>query len=333
MSRFVGFMSRAAVAATLFAAGCGGSQAEQPASATPRAGAAGGEACADYARQLCLELGARSDACRSALGVIAIMPDSACQQGIAEFATTQGKIAELRQACTAVVERVCEELGEDSASCKAIRGDLPDIPPGHCGALARDQDQLIAMLRQREALHVPLSDERWKELTAGQAPGFGPSDARVVVVQFSDFQCPYCAEAADTVHKLKQQYGTRIRFVFRQFPLSFHPEARVAAQASLAAHDQGKFWEYHDLLFANQSALGQDKLVEHAKAAGLNVASFRIALDASSTAARVDEDLRLGQAAQVQGTPTLFVDKQRIANPLDYEGVSAAVEQALAKSP
>jgi protein-disulfide isomerase len=182
-------------------------------------------------------------------------------------------------------------------------------------------------------LTEPLDDASWSALIAGQAPGFGAADARVVVVQFSDLQCPYCAQSAETVRRLKQDYGSRIRFVFRQFPLSFHPDARGAAQAALAAHDQGKFWEYHDLLFAHQDALGREALIDHARKAGLDVTAFRAALDGSSTAQRVEEDMKLGQAAQVQGTPTLFIDKQRIADPMDYESVSGAIDEALAKAP
>jgi protein-disulfide isomerase len=324
---------RSLVLGTLLAA-CGGSQAEQPAAQTAKAAASdSGQACGEYARKLCMELGPRSDGCRSVLGVVAFMPPRACSAGLEEFASTQGRIADLRKACVAVAERVCAELGAESESCKAIRGDLPDIPPGHCAALLRDQDQLVAVLRQRESLTTPLGDAHWNALTAGRPPGFGSADARVVVVQFSDFQCPFCAETAQTVRKLKEDYGARIRFVFRQFPLSFHPDARAAAQASLAAHDQGKFWEYHDLLFAHQDALGREALVEHARKAGLDVVAFRSALDGSSTAERVEEDLKLGQAVEVQGTPTLFIDKQRIAAPMDYEAMSAVIDKLLSQTP
>jgi predicted DsbA family dithiol-disulfide isomerase len=322
------------VAVLALCAGCGGAQTEarppEP-TAKPKAGAE--SACSEYAQQLCQELGARSDACRSALGVVAVMPDAACAAGMAEFDVTKERIAELRKACEAVVARVCSELGPESEACGAIRADLPQIPPGHCAALLRDQERLLTALRQRESLNAPLSDELWRALGAGTPPGFGPADAKVLVVEFSDFQCPFCAEAAQTVHKLKEQYGTRIRFVFRQFPLSFHADARGAAQASLAAHDQGKFWEYHDLLFAHQDALGSESLLAHARAAGLDIAAFTAAAGGSSTAERVAEDLRLGESVRIQGTPTLFVDKQRISDPLDYESVSQAVERALAAHP
>ena len=231
--------------------------------------------------------------------------------------------------CEAVAEHVCSALGEDSASCTAIRQNLPEIPPGHCLALLHDQDQLVAALREREALAGPLSDERWQALIAGQPPGFGAADARVVVVEFTDFECPYCAQAAQTVHRLKQEYGSRIRLVVRQFPLSIHPDARAAAQAALAAHDQGKFWEYHDLLFGHQQALGADALVGYARQLGMNVDAFRAASSGSSTAQRVADDMKLGESVEVQGTPTMFIDKKRVDDPLDYDKVSHAIDKAL----
>ncbi len=314
-------------------AGCGGAQTA-PAEPAPKSAAhAGDSACSEYARRLCVELGTRTDGCRSALGVVAVLPDSACAAGMADFETTQGRIAELRKACEAVVDRVCRELGPDSEACAAIRGDLPQIPPGHCAALARDQDRLLTVLRQREALNAPLDDAEWKALASGSPPGFGAADAKVVVVAFSDFQCPFCAQAAETINKLKATYAGRIRFVFRQFPLDFHADARGAAQAALAAHDQGKFWEFHDQLFAHQNALGAQALVDHARTAGLDLNAFNAAIASPSTAQRVSEDLALGASVHVQGTPTLFVDRRRVADPLDYESVAEVIDEALAAKP
>jgi protein-disulfide isomerase len=313
--------------------GCSGAQTPPPAPAAKAAASGGDSACGEYARKLCVELGTRTDGCRSALGVVAVMPDSACSAGMADFETTRERIGELRKACVAVVDRVCAELGSESESCAAIRGDLPQIPPGHCAALLRDQERLLSVLRQRETLNAPIADAQWQALAAGSPPGFGVPDAKVVVVAFSDFQCPFCAEAARTIEKLKQEYGTRIRFVYRQFPLSFHKDARGAAQAALAAHDQGKFWEFHDRLFAHQDALSPAGLLEHARSAGLDLTAFNAAIAGSSTAERVDADVQLGESVRVQGTPTLFVDRRRVADPLDYDSVSQAVDAALGAKP
>jgi protein-disulfide isomerase len=319
-------------AVSMSAAACGASsQSQATAQAGKDAKAAGGasEPCNDYAQRLCAELGVRTDACRSALGVITLMSPRACAAGVADFETTRTRIADLRKACETVADNICAALGKDSESCQAIRQNLPDIPPGHCAALLHDQDQLVAALRQRESMNAPISDARWQALLAGQPPGFGAQDAPVTVVEFTDFQCPFCAQAAVTVNRLKKDYGTRIRLVVRQFPLSIHPDARGAAQAALAAHDQGKFWEYHDQLFGHQDALGPEALASYAQKVGLNVDAFRAAANSESTVQRVAEDMRLGESVDLQGTPTMFIDKKRIDDPIDYDKVAHAVDEAL----
>jgi protein-disulfide isomerase len=305
----------------------GSTAASASASANPNA------ACDDYAQRLCKELGARSEGCRSVLGTVALLPARACEVGLAEFDATLQRIAELHKACETVATSICAELGAESEGCQAIRQNLPQIPPGHCASLLRDQRQLIAALRQREALNGPISDERWQALLDGEPPGFGAASAPVTVVEFSDFQCPYCAQAAETVHRLKKDYEGRIRFVFRHFPLPFHPNAQAAAQAAFAAQEQGKFWEYHDLLFGNQDALGPEALVVYARKVGLDVEAFRSAAGSESAAQRITADMRLGESVQVQGTPTMFIDKKRIADPLDYDKVAQLVEQELHSLP
>ena len=318
--------------------GCAGT----PAVATPDDRSARGNAsddghddglCNDYARRLCIELGPHSETCQGILGVVALFPSTACAAGLEAIDTTIERIAELHKACETLAENVCHELGPDGQACLAIKGQLADIPPGQCKALLRDQERLIAILRERQADSGPLSDERWQELVGGSAPSLGPADAAVVLVEFSDFQCPYCGQAAETIHRIEQEYGTRIRLVFRQFPLSFHPYAQGAAQAALAAHAQGKFWEFHDLLFAHQDALGKDALLQYAGQTGLNIKDFEAASASEATTARVAEDVRLGEGVHVQGTPTMFINKQRIENAVDYESVSQAIEQVLGSAP
>jgi protein-disulfide isomerase len=326
--------SRVLALLCLFALGCSGTQKAPAVQVSPTAasGSSAPRACGEYAQRLCIELGPRTDACRSVLGVVALLSPRACEAGLADFAMTRARIAELRKACEAVAKNICAELGAESEGCRAIRQNLPEIPPGHCAALLRDQQQLIAALRQRQALSAELSDERWQALLAGQPAAFGAANAAVTVVEFSDFQCPYCAQAADTVKRLKQEYGSRIRFVFRHFPLPFHPDARAAAQAALAAQQQGKFWEYHDLLFGNQTALGADALLAYARRLGLDLDVFRSVAQGQSTSELVADDIRLGESVQVQGTPTMFVDKRRVEDPLDYGAVSRVVERALSQT-
>jgi predicted DsbA family dithiol-disulfide isomerase len=309
-------------------ASCASTQ-QEPAGQAKAVAAGSSDACGQYAQRLCTELGPRTESCRAVLGVVSLLPPRACEAGLSEFDTTLTRIAGLRKACQSVADKVCAELGADSEGCQAIRQNLPDIPPGHCAALLRDGDQLVTALRQRQALSGPVSDEHWKALIGGQPASFGAPEARVVVVEFSDFQCPYCAQAAETVRRIKQSYGERIRFVFRNFPLPFHANAQAAAQAALAAQGQGKFWEYHDLLFGNQGALGAEDLLGYARQLGLDLEAFRSAAQGAAIAQRVAEDVKLGESVQVQGTPTMFVDKKRIDDPTDYAAVSRAIDQAL----
>jgi protein-disulfide isomerase len=151
-------------------------------------------------------------------------------------------------------------------------------------------------------------------------------------VEFTDFQCPFCAQAAETMRRLKQDYSGKIRVVLRQFPLPFHPDARPAARAALAAHDQGRFWQYHDLLFANQSTLGSEALIGYAKQVGLSQDKFKAAVQSESTEQRVEHDIQLGRSVQVQGTPTMFINKKRIADSIDYQKIAGAIDAALAQS-
>jgi protein-disulfide isomerase len=163
----------------------------------------------------------------------------------------------------------------------------------------------------------------------GDRPSFGPADAKVVVVEFSDFQCPYCRGAAQTVNAIQLRFARQVRFVFRQFPLPFHAEAHLAAEAALAANAQGKFWPFHDALFANQKALGRRDLEAYASAIGLDLDAFRRSLDEHRYAPVIAEDIAIGSQVHVSGTPTLFINGRRVSNPSDTPAVLQAVREAL----
>src|SRR6185312_10750016 len=127
---------------------------------------------------------------------------------------------------------------------------------------------------------APSADSNDKyDVKVGDAPVKGPASAPVTVVAFSDFQCPFCSRAVPTIHQLETEYGGKVKIVFKQFPLPFHDKAHLAAEAALAAHEQGKFWQMHDKLFANQQALDRPSLEKYAQELGLDMAKFRAALD------------------------------------------------------
>ncbi|HEX8118335.1 MAG TPA: thioredoxin domain-containing protein, partial [Pyrinomonadaceae bacterium] len=166
------------------------------------------------------------------------------------------------------------------------------------------------------------------QIATDDQPSKGKADAPVTVVEFTDYQCPSCAAAQPVLEKLITEYGDRVRFVVRDFPLQMHPEARKAAEAAEAARAQDKYWDYTAILFRNQSALKPEQLKEYARVIGLDRAKFEAAFDNGTYADKVDRDLIDGQRFGVSGTPTFFVNGRRTKDAT-YESLKAAIEDAL----
>ena len=139
-------------------------------------------------------------------------------------------------------------------------------------------------------------------------PAKGKADAKVTIVEFSDFECPYCSRAVSGVEKLVESYPDDVRVVFMHFPLGMHPRALPAAIASQCANQQGKFWSYHDKLFENQAQLTDEKFEAHAKEAGLDVEKFKACVGDPKTEAFVKKDMAQGTEAGVEGTPSFFIN-------------------------
>ena len=163
-------------------------------------------------------------------------------------------------------------------------------------------------------------------------PAAGPEDAPITLVEFSDFECPYCSQFVSTIDQVKSEYGDRVRVVFRQFPLSIHPNAPKAAEASLCANDQGKFWEMHDAMFQNQNLLHVPALKEKAGQVGLDQSAFDECLDSGKYEEQVKADTRAGTIAGVTGTPALYVNGIPMPSGAQpYESVAEFIEQELAR--
>ncbi len=159
-------------------------------------------------------------------------------------------------------------------------------------------------------------------------PSRGPRNAPVTIVEFSDFQCPYCKRAAVGLKPLIQSYGSEVRFVFKQMPLSIHADAFKAAQASVCAGDQGKFWEYHDILFG-ASELSEQALKKYAADLGLKTNEFDTCLDSEVSATIVRKDMQEAMQAGVQGTPTYFVNGRIVKGMKSSEDFKNVIDQAL----
>ncbi len=169
------------------------------------------------------------------------------------------------------------------------------------------RQQVIARLREDNHLKLMIEPPRLTIATAGY-PSIGPKDAPVTVVEFADYQCPYCKRSEDTIKELRQEYGDKMRLVFIDFPLSFHQYAFQASEAARCAGEQGKFWEYHDELFKDQTKLTTKDLKAAAVKVKLNAKQFDTCLDKGKYADAVHKSMSQGSAVGVDGTPGFFIN-------------------------
>ncbi|HEX2660004.1 MAG TPA: thioredoxin domain-containing protein, partial [Polyangia bacterium] len=170
--------------------------------------------------------------------------------------------------------------------------------------------------------------ERYKVPVEGAVRG--PKDAKVTIVAFSDFQCPFCSRVTPTLDRIMKDYNGQVRMFFRHNPLPFHADAPLASEASLAADAQGKFWEMHDKLFTNQQNIKRPDLEKYAGELGLDMNKFKAYLDASSGKSRIDADMALGSKIGVQGTPNFFVNGRPIRGALPYEEFKKIIDEEIA---
>jgi protein-disulfide isomerase len=168
-------------------------------------------------------------------------------------------------------------------------------------------------------------------LVAGNAPLKGPKNAPVVIYEFSDFQCPYCSKVVESVRQIEQSYGNKVAIYFKQYPLPFHNNAPLAAEAALAAHEQGKFWLMHDKLFANQASLDRQSLERYANELQLDMSKFRAALDSGKFKDQVKKDTEQGSSAGVTGTPSFVINGKLVVGALPFEDFKKTIDEELAK--
>ncbi|NTX41344.1 thioredoxin domain-containing protein [Myxococcus sp. CA033] len=171
-----------------------------------------------------------------------------------------------------------------------------------------------------------------QQVEVGEAPSRGPANAPVTLVAWSDFECPFCSRAVPTLKALEKEYEGKLRVAFKHQPLPNHPNAKLAAAASMAAHEQGKFWEFHDLLFANQRQLDRSSMEGYAKQVGLDVTRFKNALDARKFDARIDLDSAEGTRVGAGGTPTFFVNGRPIVGAMPIDHFRRIIDEELKKA-
>ncbi len=162
------------------------------------------------------------------------------------------------------------------------------------------------------------------------SPSQGSKDAPITIVEFSDFQCPYCSRLSNTLHDVIAKYGDKVQLVYRQFPLSqIHPFAEKAAEASLCAADQNQFWQMHNLMFETQNLLKADDLKANAAKLNLDPAVFNLCLDSGKYAEKVKNDLREGISLGVSATPSLFVNGRFLAGALPLSDISRIIDEEM----
>lgn len=159
----------------------------------------------------------------------------------------------------------------------------------------------------------------------------GALDAPVVLTEFSDFECPYCGDAAAVLEQVLRKYGERVALVFRHYPLPMHAHASAAAEASEAAAAAGKFWEMHDQLFRHQEALGASELSAYAEAVGVPAGRVAEAIESQRYESRIERDVQSGNDSNVEGTPSLFINGFAYEGEVSLADLTEAIERALTR--
>jgi len=190
-------------------------------------------------------------------------------------------------------------------------------------ALAAAEESRFAHPPHQKVLEDPVAIP-----TAG-APVTGAADARITLVEFSDFQCPYCAQAIHQLDAVLRAYPNQVKLIFKQYPLDFHPQASISAAAAVAAYQQGKFWEMHYALFANREKLSRKTILDLAMGLGLDMNRFTADLDSPQTKKAVARDIEDGDRIGVDSTPTIYIDGQRYNGSLAFPAIKPIIDAEL----
>lgn len=232
--------------------------------------------------------------------------------------------------CGVLADRLCANFGKGSEMCAFVEREAQRLRAQFCQSkLDRFDENVAELYRYQEArtlIAVPAQKSRTVEV-----PATGLRNAPVVLTVFCDFAVPDCGRLSPLHNFVKSLYGDKLRLVYRQFPLVKNRDARLAAEASLAANAQGKFWEYYDVLFSNQHDQSRAALERYAKAAGLELSEFNKALDNHVYFSDVDADKALGKSLFISELPAVFANGRSVAPPYAVAELTQVVEEAIAK--
>jgi protein-disulfide isomerase len=219
--------------------------------------------------------------------------------------------------------------GALSRGSTEIRAGLDEVK----GAVADTKTALLAGAQPAAAPQParrrgPDPDKRY-EVAVNGSPTLGPDTAKIKIIEFSDFQCPFCKRVGPTLQQVKKEYGDKVQIVWKHMPLSFHAKAPAAHKASWAAHKQGKFWEMHDKIFENQREMSDAKYVEWAGELGLDVEKFKTDAASPEAQAVLDEDVKTASSVQVTGTPAFFVNGRFLSGAQPFDAFKRLIDQGL----
>ena len=218
------------------------------------------------------------------------------------------------------------------AGCGPTPADVEEIKKGQKEILAKLEtlEKAVAQVKAAPAQARPQIDpNKVYSLNVGDSPTRGPKDAKITIVEFSDYQCPFCSQAEPLVDQVLQAYPKDVQRVYKQFPLtSIHPNALPASKAAVAAGKQGKFWEMHAKLFGNQRELSPDNYKKWAEELKLDMARFEKDMSSPEVQSQIDKEMQEARSADVTGTPTIFVNGKRLQQR-SFEGFKAAIDAAL----
>ena len=176
---------------------------------------------------------------------------------------------------------------------------------------------------------LPFPDLPRIAVSVDDDPMMGVKDAPITIVQFAEYQCPYCGKAGESIDRVMEEYAGKVQMVYRDFPLSFHPRAVPAAVAANCAGEQDKYWEMHKLLMSNQRALEEGDLVAHAQTLELDMAKWNTCREDPAQAAEVQADMEAGAEAGVSGTPAFFINGIMLSGALPFEQFKEVIDREL----
>lgn len=220
------------------------------------------------------------------------------------------------------------------SSCKDVKGlgggqaSIKELQDGQKQILERLKKIETVLSARQGPMRPSIDYNKVYDIRIGNSPVKGPADAKATIVEFSDYQCPFSKGAQPTFKQLSDAFPKDVKHVYKNYPLPFHQKALPAAKACLAAREQGKFWEMHDLVFDGQPKLEDADFLEYAKKIGLNIKRYEEDIKGDKVQKQLDEDLKDVSSEEVTGTPTIFLNGKRVQDR-SFEAMKAAIEKIL----